>query len=107
MNNKVIILPEARDDLVDIYLYISKHDSINSADSLLYKLEKKCLSLKNSPERGHTVPELGRIYVEGFREIHFKPYRIIYQCIIDVVYIHAILDGRRELQEFLERRILR
>jgi toxin ParE1/3/4 len=42
-----------------------------------------------------------------FREIHFKPYRIIYQIVESDVYIHAVLDGRRDLQELLEIRLLR
>jgi toxin ParE1/3/4 len=42
-----------------------------------------------------------------FREIHFKPYRIIYQIIDKRVFVHCVLDGRRDLQELLERRMLR
>jgi hypothetical protein len=36
-----------------------------------------CLPETNAPERGHNVPELERIHATGFREIHFKPHRII------------------------------
>ena len=107
MSYTVIVLPEAKDDLLDIYLYVAEHDSISRADALLEKLEHTCYSLNLNPERGHTVPELKRIHIEGFREIHFKPYRIIFQICVDDVYIHAVLDGRRELQEILERRMLR
>ena len=45
--------------------------------------------------------------VEGFKEIHYKPFRVIYQISNDVVFIHAVLDGRRDLHELLERRLLR
>jgi toxin ParE1/3/4 len=107
MSHNVIVLPEAKDDLVEIYLHVAECDSIGKADALLGKLEERCLSLGSSPERGHVVPELKRIHVEGFREVHFKPYRFIYQVISKKVYIHAVLDGRRELQELLERRVLR
>ena len=67
----------------------------------------KCLNLESFPERGHTPPELERINLIGFFEIHFKPYRIIYQILNNNVYIHCVLDGRRELQELLEKRLLR
>lgn len=107
MTNEVIVLPEAKKDLIAIYHYILKHDSTLSADALIDRLEEKFVSLCVTPERGHIVPELKRIHVEGFREIHFKPYRIIYQCISESVYVHAVFDGRRELQEILEQRILR
>ena len=105
MTGSVILLPEAKEDLVDLYLYVARHDSTVHADALLLKLEEKCSSLGNNPERGHVVPELKRVFVEGFREIHYNPYRIIFQTVGETVYIHAVLDGRRELQELLEKRI--
>ncbi len=40
-------------------------------------------------------------------QVHFKPYRIIYQVAGRKVLIHCVLDGRRAVQEILERRLLR
>jgi toxin ParE1/3/4 len=105
MTCQVIVLPEAKEDLVELYLYVARHDSVPRADALLSKLEETCASLSDNPERGHVVPELKRVFVEGFREIHYKPYRVIYQTFGETIYVHAVLDGRRELQEFLERRM--
>ncbi|MDD5673208.1 MAG: type II toxin-antitoxin system RelE/ParE family toxin [Chitinivibrionales bacterium] len=107
MKYTVFILPEAKEDLFEIYRYVAEHDSIARAEALLDGLEEKCVSLCNHPERGHGVPELKRVYVESFREIHYKPYRIIFQISPKNVYVHAVLDGRRELQDLLERRMLR
>lgn len=107
MTFEILILPEAESDLTELYRYVAMHDSQGNADKLLSLLEEKCTSLELNPERGHSVSELDRIYVSGFRELHCKPYRIIYQIIGSTVYIYAILDGRRELQELLERRLLR
>jgi len=107
MSFEVLILPEAENDLTDLFLYVAGHDSSERAEKLLEILEQKCTSLGSNPERGHVVPELDRIYVTGFREVHFKPYRIIYQIIDNRVFVHAVLDGRRDVQELLERRLLR
>jgi len=107
MKHAVVILPEAKEDLIDIYLYLAKHDSTARANMLLDGLEEKCASLCNNPERGHAAPELKRVHVESFREIHYKPYRIVFQISNEKVFVHAILDGRRELQELLERRVIR
>jgi toxin ParE1/3/4 len=106
MKYKVVVLPEAKEDVLDIYFYIAKHDSILRAETLVSNLEEKFLSLIENPERGHAVPESKCVHVEGFREIHYKPYRIIFQIIAEIVFVHAVLDGRRELQEIIERRIL-
>jgi toxin ParE1/3/4 len=59
------------------------------------------------PDRGHVPPELERIGVLEFREVFYKPYRIIYQIIGNNVYIHCILDGRRDMQDILQQRVLR
>ena len=107
MNFEVLILPEAEDDMVDKYRYVAEHDSAGHAEKLLDALERKCSLLNNAPEREHGVPELIRINVTGFREIHFKPYRIIYQVLGGRAFIHAVLDGRRELQDLLEKRLIR
>ena len=104
---EVVFLPEATLDLWDLYLYITKHDSAMRADTMLDKLEERCSALSLNPHRGHTVPELSNVYVDGYREIHYKPYRIIFQIVGERVFVHAVLDGRRELQEILERRMLR
>ena len=107
MKCNVYIISDAEEDLWDIYKYVSLSDSIEKAEYLIKKLEETCLYLLESLNRGHIPPELERIGVMEYKEIHFKPYRIIYQVIKSNVYIHCILDGRRELQELLERRLIR
>lgn len=107
MNYRVIILPEAEEDLIAIYRYVADNDSINNAEKLLDKIEAVCSALSDLPERGHAVPELKRVHVATFREVHFKPYRVVYQIIGGKVFVHAVLDGRRELQELLEKRVIR
>ena len=107
MKYKVYLISDAEEDIFAIYNYISISDSIEKAEHLLDKIQETCLSLTDLPDRGHIPPELERIGVIEYREIHFKPYRIIYQVIESNVYIHCILDGRRELQELLEKRIIR
>jgi toxin ParE1/3/4 len=98
--NQILINP-------DIYHYVSIHDSEDRAKYLLDKIETTCSSLKEFPERGHMPPELERIGVYQYREVHFKPYRILYEISERSVFIHCVLDGRRSLQEVLERRLLR
>ncbi|MFQ5709291.1 MAG: type II toxin-antitoxin system RelE/ParE family toxin [bacterium] len=107
MKYQVQIIKEAEDDLFEIYQFVAKNDSISRAEKLLDKLEETCLSLSELPNRGHVPPELERVAVYDYLEIHYKPYRIIYQVISRRVFIHCVLDGRRELGELLQRRLLR
>lgn len=103
----VHIISDAKQDLIEIYDYISKTDSIARADSVLNKIEELCFSLEHFPERGHVPEELRRLAIMDYREVHFKPYRIFYQQTEKIIYIHCILDGRRDLESLLTRRLLR
>lgn len=103
---QVNIVLDAEQDLADLYQYVAANDSVVKAHSLLSKLEDLCLSLECFPERGHVPPELARLAITQYKEIHFKPYRIIYQINQMNVYIHCILDGRRSLEDLLMQRLL-
>jgi len=50
--------------------------------------------------------ELVSIGIKEYREIFFKPYRIIYRIIEKNVFVLLIVDGRRNMQELLQRRLL-
>jgi toxin ParE1/3/4 len=51
--------------------------------------------------------EPGRVGVLEFREVTLKRYRIVYEVVGRTVYVHAVLDGRRDLEDLLVRRLLR
>ena len=104
---RVRMTEEAERDLIDIYSYVAIHDSVEKAAHVLDQLEPRCSSLAESPLRGHIPPELDRIGVTSYREVHFKPYRIIYEVIGQDVFVHCVLDGRRDMQSVLERRLVR
>lgn len=107
MSFHVFIISDAETDIFELYRFVLLSDSQQKAEYLYTKIQEACHSLAETPERGHTPPELAKIGVLSFREVHFKPYRIIYQIIGNKVFVHCVLDGRRDLQELLERRLLR
>ncbi len=104
---EVFIIEEAEIDLLEIHNYISIHDSKQKADIVITSLEETCLELEILPNRGRIVPELRLIDITSFLEIIHKPFRIIYQIIDNLVYIHAVLDSRRDLEELLYNRLLK
>ncbi len=104
---RVRVVEDAEQDLMDVHYYVATHDSPESATRVIDRLESLCVRLAEFPFRGHFPPELERIGVTTFREVHFKPYRIIYEVIGSEVFIHCVLDGRRDLNSLLERRLLR
>ena len=107
MKYRLLINPLAKKDIIEIYNYVALSDSIDKANRLLDNLEETYLKLEKLPERGHIPEELRGTGIKRFLEIHFKPYRIIYEIIDNIVYIHCVLDGRRNMQELLSSRLLR
>ena len=107
MSFTVNLVIDAETDLFDIYLYVAQNDSPEKAARLLDNLEMTILRLETTPLRGSYPPELERVGVLEFREIFFKPYRIIYQVKKTNVYVHCVIDGRRDLQDLLQTRLLR
>ena len=107
MKYKVIIDPQAKLDLKEIFIYVAVNDSIQTANKLLDALEETCSKLERIPERGHIPPELRPTGIKKYLEIHYKPYRIIYEINKNIIYIHCVIDGRRNIQEILSNRFLR
>ncbi len=107
MKYKVFIDPKARQDLSEIFIYVALSDCLEAANKLLDKLEKTCFKLEKYPKRGHIPEELRTTGIKKYLEIYFKPYRIIYEIDNDLIYLHSVLDGRRNIQEILKERILK
>ncbi len=98
---------DAEDDLFDIYAFVAMNDSVERADRLFAALRRTCLKLRKLPLRGNIPSELFEIGVTEFRELHYKPYRVIYSLESTTVYVHCVLDGRRDIQTILQERLLR
>ena len=93
-------------DLEEICDYIEQHDAPGKADHVLEQIERAFGSLSKHPRRGNYPKELLDIGIREYREIFFKPYRIIYRVMGNNVYVLVIADGRRDMQALLQRRLL-
>ncbi len=102
----VLLTDDAARDLDEIYNYIALHDAPQRADSVLEQIEKAFSRLSESPERGACPKELLPLGIREYREVFFKPYRIIYRVMDKKVYVLLMVDGRRDMQLLLLRRLL-
>jgi toxin ParE1/3/4 len=101
-----LLTEDAARDLESIHGYISDHDAPESAEYVFEQIEKALLSLAQLPDRGSYPKELSALGIKQYREVFFKPYRIIYQVLGGVVYVMLVADGRRDMQTLLQRRLL-
>jgi len=102
----VLLTADAAGDLEELYDYIALHDAPGKSENVLARIEKILSSLSESPERGTYPKELLALGIRNYREIFFKPYRMIYQVTGDKVHVLLIVDGRRDMQALLLRRLL-
>jgi toxin ParE1/3/4 len=103
---KVYIPSSVINDLQEIIDYISE-DNASIALFILDKLEKKINSLKEYPERGRVVPELLIQNIIEYHELIEAPWRIIYKIVDNNVFVLTVIDGRRNVQDILLRKLMK
>lgn len=95
----------ASSDLLNIIDYISE-DSTDAAINIFEKIRSKCETLNLSPERGRIVPELKEYGIFSYHEIIIKPWRILYRISDSKIYVLAVIDSRRNIEDILIERFL-
>ena len=106
MRFDVLLTEHAEHDLEELYSYIAEHDTPGNAARVLDRIEKALKSLSTFPERGSHPKELLALGIRDYRQMFFKPYRLIYRIAERRVYVYLIVDGRRDMQALLARCLL-
>jgi toxin ParE1/3/4 len=103
---ELVLTHGAEQDLESLHGYISEFDSAANADRLLDRMLAVVEGLAQFPERGNYPKELSSLGIKEHRQTTFKPYRMIYRVLGTRVVIHLIVEGRRNMQSVLARRLL-
>lgn len=103
---EVLLTHGAERDLEAIHDYISEFDCVANANYVLDGLMDAAKRLAMFPERGSYPKELVGLGIKEYRQTFFKPYRVIYRVTSRQVIIYLIVDGRRDMQSVLGRRLL-
>lgn len=103
---QVVLTEGAEQDLEALFNYIAEFDCLANANRLLDQLLEITQSLSHLPERGSHPKELLGLGIKEYRQVFFKPYRLIYRVYNQQVVIYLIADGRRDMPSLLGRRLL-
>ncbi len=95
----------AEDDLKKIIEYIAA-DSPDEEVRIFEKIRSNAAALISFPERGRLVPELRDQGITFFREIVIPPWRLLYRVAENRVFVLAVFDSRRNLEDLLLNRLL-
>ncbi|MCE7903365.1 MAG: type II toxin-antitoxin system RelE/ParE family toxin [Gammaproteobacteria bacterium PRO9] len=103
---EVLLTEGAEQDLEALYDYIARFDSVANARHVLDRLIVVAEELARFPGRGAYPRELAALGIKDYRQTVFKPYRVIYRVLGSRVVIYLVVDGRRDMQSVLARRLL-
>jgi toxin ParE1/3/4 len=97
----------AQDDLQSILEYVATQDGADRAIALYDTLRWHIDRLIRFPRRARVVPELKPVGLTEFRELLIAPYRVFFRLDGPRIVLLGVLDGRRDLGEWLIERALR
>ncbi len=103
---KVVWTKSAVSDLESIIEYIAENSPL-TASALFRKLRKQIDTLSYSPQRGRHIPELQEQGIFLYRELIISPWRIMYRVHERIVYIMAIIDSRRNVEDILLEKLIK
>lgn len=96
----------AEEDLAGIVDFIAD-ENIEAAFAVLERIRDRAAALHDLPDRGRIVPELHQNGIILYRELIIAPWRIIYRLDGDNLFVMAVFDGRRNLEDLLLERFSR
>lgn len=106
MRHALLVTADASADLDEIHAYIAKQDGLTRADRIVDGIEGRLSRLAEFPLTGEYPSELLAWGIRDFRQVHHKPYRMIYRVENRTVYVLLVADGRRDIRALLQRRLL-
>ncbi len=104
---KTVILTSAKTDLIQLRRYILKNFSKDVWRITYGKLKESIRNLAHFPHLGAIPQELDDIHIHQYRQLICGMNRIIYELRQNTLYVHMIVDARRDLNALLLRRLIR
>ena len=104
---KIVILASAELDLQDLRAYIVKDFSAATWQKTFKQIRASIRNLAKFPLLESVPDELQTLNLTQYRQVLSGQNRIIYEVRQDTIYIHLVVDTRRDLLSFLLRRLVR
>ena len=97
---------DASDDLMGIISFIAERSGKKVARGIYSRIKEKVESIREFPATGRMVPELTSIGITEIHELIEPPWRIFYRIYQNEVRILSVVDGRRNIEEILYRKVI-
>jgi toxin ParE1/3/4 len=104
---KTVFLGSANHDLKELRRYIVDKFGGETWRETLSRIKNAVAQIEAFPYQGGTPPELMDLGLLGYYQVVSGMNRIIYQIDDETIYIHLIVDTRRDLKGVLAKRLFR
>ena len=104
---KIVLLASAELDLKELRSYIVKDFSAATWQKTFQQIKASVWNLASLPMQGAIPDELQTLNLTQFRQVLSGMNRIIYEVRQDTIYVHLIVNSRRDFLPFLLRRLVR
>jgi plasmid stabilization system protein ParE len=104
---KVLILESAECDLKELRSCTVKSTSKATWQATYNKLKASIRNLASFSHAGSVPPEFDALNLGQYRQVLCGMNRIIYEVRGDTLYVHLVVDSRRDMEAFLMRRLVR
>ena len=104
---KVVILASAEQDLQELRAYLVKNFSVATWQATYSDLKQAIRHLARHPLMGGIPEALESLQLVQYRQVLSGKNRIIYEVRGDTVFVHLIVDVRRDMASVLMRRLVR
>jgi len=107
MGLSIVILESAEQDLKELRAHILKKFSLETWRTTYAKIKETIRNLQSFPQTGSIPEELEKLNLTQYRQVLSGMNRVIYEVRQDRIYIHIVVDARRNMNALLTRRLLR
>jgi len=106
MKHKVIWSKDAGDELIEIISFIKYNTGKITAEKIYTKIIDKVNQVSENPEGRRIAPLLREFGITYIHQINVSPWVIFYKVEDKKMEIISIIDGRRNLEEILYKKIM-
>jgi toxin ParE1/3/4 len=106
MKYKIFWSKDAGEEFTEILSWYKYTVGKNSAEKIYAKISSQIRKLKDMPGIGKQVQSLKDIGINDYRQIAQEHWVIYYRVEGQSIYIVSVIDGRRNLEEILYKKII-
>jgi toxin ParE1/3/4 len=106
MAYKIVWSHDAGDELVEIISYYKYSAGKNIARNVYLKIKNRVKRLVDNPRIGKIVQTLKDIGMNDYRQLIETPWIIYYRIEKEMIFIISVIDGRRNIEEILYKKII-